>query len=208
MRLQPATSSVRRSNGELVAGDGGVDELRPGVDSPTQIVEIRESRLKKVLRGGLAADAVVTLKDKRHGSIEAEQMLVVRAIQQPRAVDVGHRPFLLGTDVDQFDNDLAVAHGLELEDRELPDAGRLVGVVDRDASAFWSIHALGDDAQACSAITGSAAAFVTRAILPVATSIWAVVAILCPPSTRGMQPRTNCAARSLARVTNSKALVS
>ena len=55
-----------------VAGHGGVDELRPGVDATHEIVEIAESLASEVLRRVLTTDTMVALEHDRRIRIETE----------------------------------------------------------------------------------------------------------------------------------------
>ena len=87
----------------LIARHGRIDAQRPGVDAATQVVEIPESRAAEVLGGMLAAYAVMALEHDRRVPIAEEQRIVIRLIEQARAVDRGDRALVLGANVDQLD---------------------------------------------------------------------------------------------------------
>ena len=59
--------------------------------------------MPEVLGGVLAAYAVVALEDDGRSPITKEQRIVIRLVEQARAVDRGDRALLLGADVNQLD---------------------------------------------------------------------------------------------------------
>jgi hypothetical protein len=97
----------------LIPRYGGIDEQRPCVDAALQIVEIAESLMPEVLRGLLTAYAVVALEDDARITIQAEQRVVIRLIQQARAVDPRERALLIRADVDQLERRAALGQCLE-----------------------------------------------------------------------------------------------
>jgi hypothetical protein len=109
-----------------VARHGRIDEQRPGVDAAPQVVEIPESLMPKVLSGVLAAYAVVAMEHDRGIPITEEQRIVIRLVEQARAVDRGYCTLLFGADVDQLEGGAALEQGLQLRRRQLTNRRRLV----------------------------------------------------------------------------------
>lgn len=107
-----------------VARDGRIDEHRPGVDATLQIVEIQKSLTLEVLSGMLAAYAVVTLEDEKRIPIADEQLIVIRAVQQPGTLDSRERTLGVRTNVDQLDRGAALQECFEIRRRQLPDGGK------------------------------------------------------------------------------------
>ena len=110
----------------LVPRYGGIDEQRPFVNATPQIVEIAKSFTPEVLRGLLTPYAVVALEDDGRIPIAEEQGIVIRLVEQARAVDRGHRALLLGADVDQLDCGAALEQCLQIRRRQLTNRRTLV----------------------------------------------------------------------------------
>ena len=131
-----------------VARHGRIDEQRPGVDAAAEVVEIPESLAPEVLGRVLAADAVVALEHDGRIPIAEEQRIVIRLVEQARAVDRGDRALLLGADVDQLDCGAALEQCLQIRRRQLTNrrearvpwcSGPLI-VDSRLPNRVWSIR--------------------------------------------------------------------
>jgi hypothetical protein len=86
---------------------------------------------KVVLGGGLAAHAVMALKDDGRVSIEGEDVLVCALAEESRAADGRNRALFLRAHVDELDLDTALDQRFQLRRRDLRDrcrrsAGRIV----------------------------------------------------------------------------------
>ena len=89
-------------------GTAASTQQRPCVDAANEIVEIAESYTPEVVCGLLTANAVVAQEDDARVAIELEQRVVIRLIQQARAVDPRERALLVGADVDEFERGAAL----------------------------------------------------------------------------------------------------
>ena len=80
----------------------------------------------EVLGGLLAAYAVVALEDDGRIPIEEEQRIVIRLVEQARALDGRDRALLFRTDVHQLDGGAAFAQRLQIGRGQLANRRRLV----------------------------------------------------------------------------------
>lgn len=77
--------------------------------------------LAEILRGALAADAVVALKDDRRIGIELEQRIVTGLIEEARTGDAGDVALRGRAYVDELERRSAVDQRLQLRRRQLTD---------------------------------------------------------------------------------------
>ena len=83
--------------------------------------------LPEVLGGMLAADAVMTLEHDWRIAVQEQQRIVIRLVEQARALDPGDRALLLGANVDQLQSGAALELLPQLRRRELANRRRFVG---------------------------------------------------------------------------------
>jgi hypothetical protein len=93
---------------------------------PRRFWRSRNPSRRKYSRGLLTAYTVVALEDDARITIQAEQRVVIRLIQQARADDPRERALLIRADVDQLERRAALGHCLELRSGQLANRRRLV----------------------------------------------------------------------------------
>jgi len=104
-----------------------IDQQGPRVDAAPQVVEVPEAVLPEVLGGMLAADAVMALEHHWRIAVQEQQRIVIRLVEQARALDPGDRALLLGANVDQLQSGAALELLPQLRRRELANRRRFVG---------------------------------------------------------------------------------
>src|SRR3954468_1161361 len=114
----PAKASLS-CRARSVARHRWIDEDRPGVDPALQVVEVPESLAAEVLGRLLAAYAVVALEHDRRLAIAQQQRIVVRLVEQAKAVDGRNRALFRRANVDQLDRGAALDHRFHVRRRDL-----------------------------------------------------------------------------------------